>query len=145
MVGGRAVRGVVDTPLQHQHPGRGDVVAPRAWMINMIMCVGPVLIGTMVGARVTRNCASVVTVQHRSIRPTATCPPFGIPSVLVQLSYTIMTTAISAFQRTMPHLPGVATTPGRSHGAQVAPQPLTAPGSPPNLGLRRCDRYIVLE
>ena len=59
MVGGRAVRGVVDTPLQHQHPGRGDVVAPRAWMVNMIMCVGPVLIGTMVDARVPRNCASL--------------------------------------------------------------------------------------
>ena len=42
----------------HELPGRGAAVAPRVWMVNTIMCVGPVLIGTMVDACVPRNCAS---------------------------------------------------------------------------------------
>ena len=42
----------------HQLPGRGAAVARCAWMVNMIMFVGSVLIGTMVDARVPRNCAS---------------------------------------------------------------------------------------
>ena len=42
----------------HQHPGRGAAVAPRAWMVYVIVFVGSVLIGTMADACVPQNCAS---------------------------------------------------------------------------------------